>query len=47
MRAIIEPPPTGEEPPGIVRKLAWFFSLAVASAGVVIAIAYALRALLR
>ena len=47
MRAIIEPPPTGEESSGIFRKLAWFFGLALASAGGVIAIAYALKALLR
>ena len=47
MRRIIEPPPTEEAAGGMGRKLAWFLGLAATSAGAVIAIAYALRALLR
>jgi hypothetical protein len=43
MPDITEPP---SEPPWAVR-LAWFFGIAIASAGVIAAIAYALRALLR
>lgn len=47
MQAIIEPPPAEEDPPGLASRLAWFVGIALASAGAVIAIAYALRALLR
>lgn len=47
MPAIIEPPPRERETPGLAARLAWFFGLATASAGVVIVIAYALKALLR
>jgi hypothetical protein len=47
MPAIIEPPPGEGESQGLPARLAWFFGLAIASAGVVIVIAYALKALLR
>ena len=47
MPAIIEPPPPEGETGGLAVKLAWFLGLAVASAGAVIVIAYALKALLR
>ena len=47
MPAIIEPPPTDEEVRPLAQRLAWFVGLAVASAGAMIVIAYALRALLR
>ena len=39
------PPPDGEDGRGPARKLAWFAGIAVVSALVVAAVAYALRAL--
>jgi hypothetical protein len=49
MPATIEPqgPPGADDPPvPLVRRLAWFFGLAIAGAAVTAAVAYALRALL-
>ncbi|MFC3079176.1 hypothetical protein ACFODL_13850 [Phenylobacterium terrae] len=47
MRAIIEPPPEGDEPAGpLWRRLAWFFGLALAGLLATAAVAYGLRALL-
>jgi hypothetical protein len=48
MRAIIEPPPErGARLAPMGRRLAWFFGLALAGAGVTAIAAYALRALLK
>ena len=47
MPAIIEPPPGEGEARGWGPRLAWFVGLALASAAVTMAIAYALKALLR
>ena len=48
MRAIIEPPPSGDAPPRpLVVRLAWFAGLAIASAGVTATVAYLLKAVLR
>jgi hypothetical protein len=48
MRAIIEPPPEPGAPLApLGRRLAWFFGLALAGAGVTAIAAYALRALLK
>ena len=46
MPAITEPPPSDKEPP-LASRLAWFVGIAVASSGAVVAIAYALKAVLR
>lgn len=46
MRAIIEPPPEGEQTGPLWRRLAWFFGLALAGAAATAAVAYTLRALL-
>lgn len=46
MRAIIEPPPDGQPPGPLWRRLAWFVGLAVAGALATAAVAYSLRALL-
>jgi hypothetical protein len=47
MPAIIEPPDESGSPGPLGRRLAWFAGLALASAGVTIAVAYLLKALLR
>jgi hypothetical protein len=47
MPAIIEPPPDEGEPlPPLARRLGWFIGIALASAGAVAVVAYALKALL-
>lgn len=46
MPPIIEPPQEAEAGP-LWRRLAWFFGLAIASSAATIALAYALKALLR
>ena len=47
MPAIIEPPDPDAPAAPLVRRLAWFFGLALAGALATAAVAYALRALLR
>lgn len=48
MRAIIEPPPSGEGPPRpLAVRLAWFAGLAIVSAVATATVAYLLKALLR
>jgi hypothetical protein len=47
MPVIIEPPPPGAPPAPLLRRLAWFFGLAIAAALSTAAVAYALKALLR
>lgn len=48
MRAIIEPPPGPDDPPGpLWKRLAWFFGLALNAALATAAVAYLLKALLR
>ena len=40
-------PATTPEPGPLWRRLAWFFGIAIASSAVTVAVAYALKALLR
>ena len=47
MPAIIEPPDEAEAPGPLIRRLAWFIGLALASAAVTVTAAYLLKALLR
>jgi hypothetical protein len=48
MPGIIEPPPEPGAPlPPVWKRLAWFFGLAVAASLATMAVAYALRALLK
>ncbi len=47
MPVIIEPPEPGAPSPSLPRRLAWFFGLAILSAGATACVAYLLKALLR
>jgi hypothetical protein len=48
MPATTEPPKTqDEQEPPLGVRLAWFLGIALASSGAVVAIAYALKAMLR
>ena len=47
MRATIEPPPEGQAPPPLWKRLLWFGGLSLTGALSCAAIAYVLRTLLR